>query len=150
MDASEIQRYLHEQIPISAAMGVRVESANAQRVVLSAPLEPNINHRETVFGGSASALAILAAWSLVHVRLVAGGLSAKLVIQRNTVFYDRPIVSDFEAVAEFDDTQTWDRFVAMLERHGRARIRMRSILRCGGLEVGALEGDFVAFRRAGQ
>ena len=56
-----IQDYLHEHIPLSKAMGATVLKVDLSGVVLSAPLEPNINHRETVFGGSASSLAILAA-----------------------------------------------------------------------------------------
>ncbi|RYE53550.1 MAG: hypothetical protein EOP18_08925, partial [Rhizobiaceae bacterium] len=50
-------------------MQVRVVAASVERVTLSAPLAPNINHRATVFGGSASAVAILSAWSLLHLRL---------------------------------------------------------------------------------
>ena len=48
-------------MPLSQAMQVTVVEASFQQVVLTAPLAPNINHRETVFGGSASAVAILAA-----------------------------------------------------------------------------------------
>lgn len=73
----ELQQYLHEHIPLSRAMQVSVVRAAQEGVVLSAPLAPNINHQETVFGGSASALAILAAWSLVHVRLQASGPPGK-------------------------------------------------------------------------
>jgi thioesterase domain-containing protein len=62
MTPIELERYLHEHIPLSHAMRVGVVTVDAGTVVLRAPLEPNINHRETVFGGSASALAILAAW----------------------------------------------------------------------------------------
>ena len=65
----QLERYLHEHIPLSKAMGVSVLSVGEEAVTLRAPLAPNINHRETVFGGSASALAILAAWSLLHTRL---------------------------------------------------------------------------------
>jgi len=59
----ELQDYLHEHIPISSAMGVRVVACDESGVRLTAPLYPNINHRATVFGGSASAVAILAAWT---------------------------------------------------------------------------------------
>jgi thioesterase domain-containing protein len=61
MDARELQAYLHAHIPLSAAMQVSVDAVAADGVTLRAPLAPNINHRETVFGGSASAVAILAA-----------------------------------------------------------------------------------------
>jgi thioesterase domain-containing protein len=61
MDRIEVERYLHAHIPLSRAMAVEVQAATPVCVRLCAPLAPNINHRETVFGGSASAVAILAA-----------------------------------------------------------------------------------------
>jgi thioesterase domain-containing protein len=69
VDRWELAQYLHEHIPLSRAMGVEVVEATWDGVSLRAPLAPNINHRETVFGGSASAVAILAAWALLYVRL---------------------------------------------------------------------------------
>ena len=50
-----LEQYLHAHIPLSAAMGVSVVQVADEAITLSAPLEPNINHRDTVFGGSASA-----------------------------------------------------------------------------------------------
>ena len=64
MQAIDIEHYLHAHIPLSLAMGVKVLSSSREAVRLSAPLAPNINHRATVFGGSASAVALLAAWAL--------------------------------------------------------------------------------------
>ncbi|MET0363375.1 MAG: YiiD C-terminal domain-containing protein, partial [Sphingobium sp.] len=52
MDRDSLQAYLHRQIPLSAAMQVSVQSAALESVTLSAPLEPNINHKSTAFGGS--------------------------------------------------------------------------------------------------
>ena len=75
MNPHELESYLHEQIPLSQAMAVRVVSVSDDSVVLGADLAPNINHRETLFGGSASAIAILAAWSLVHSRLHSAGMA---------------------------------------------------------------------------
>jgi len=51
MNEQELERYLHERIPLSLAMGVEVRAAGAAGVELHAPLEPNINHRDTVFDG---------------------------------------------------------------------------------------------------
>src|SRR5581483_6434170 len=65
----EIEQYLHRHIPLSAAMGVRVRAASPERVELAAPLAPNINHHETLFGGSGAAIATLSAWTLVNIRL---------------------------------------------------------------------------------
>ena len=50
-----IQAYLYEQIPLSKAIQVQIKEIKPNSVILTAPLQPNINHRSTVFGGSASA-----------------------------------------------------------------------------------------------
>lgn len=68
MDTKSLEKYLHEHIPLSKAMQVSVIEAGQNKVILSAPLAPNINHVGTAFGGSESTVAILAAWSLPHVR----------------------------------------------------------------------------------
>ena len=145
MQASDIEQYLHEHIPLSGAMGVRVVSVSRETVRLGAPLAPNINHRATVFGGSASALAILAAWTLLYVRLKSDGISARLVIQRNSMDYEKPIHSDFTAEAHTPVDAQWDKFIQTLQRKGRARIQVVSWLACRGERVGELQGDFVAF-----
>ena len=88
---ARVQRYLYQYIPLSAAMGVQVRTASAEFVKLAAPLRPNVNHTETVFGGSAAALATLSAWTLLHLRLENAGLDARLVIQRSRMEYEKPI-----------------------------------------------------------
>lgn len=113
-------------------------------LTLAAPLEPNINHRDTVFGGSASALAILAAWSLLHTQLRAAGVDSRLVIQRNTMEYLHPITGDFVARATLPDEGRWRRFIRTFTRRGRARLRVTSVLECDGERVGELTGEFVA------
>ncbi len=144
MTPRALQDYLHEHIPLSKAMAVAVETASPRGVRLSAPLAPNINHRDTVFGGSASALAILSAWALLHVSLLEEDLRVRLVIQRNSMSYDLPMPGEFSAEAEPPAPDRWQHFIATLARHKRARLNVRAVVRCAGQKVGELEGDFVA------
>lgn len=141
---AELEQYLHEHIPLSKAMAVSVVSVEEGAVVLRAPLAPNINHRETVFGGSASALAILAAWCLLHTRLGAQGITSRLVIQRNTMEYEQPILGEFTARSALDQPSQWQQFVRMFARKGKARMAVSSVLECGGQAVGRFTGEFVA------
>ena len=147
MQAAELERYLHDHIPLSKAMCVSVVAVERDRVTLSAPLAPNINHRETVFGGSASALALLAAWSLLHTRLQSEGVESRLVIQRNSMEYERPIPGEFTATASLAAPEQWLQFVRMLERKRKARISVHSMLEHAGQVVGRLSGEFVALGR---
>ncbi len=140
----DLEQYLHDHIPISRAMEAAVVELSADHVTLAAPLAPNLNHRGTVFGGSASSLAILSAWALVHTRLRAEGLSCRLVIQRNSMAYLKPIDGTFTATSELAAPEAWPAFLRMLRRKGRARIAVASVLTFGGQPAGRFEGDFVA------
>ncbi len=144
----ELERYLHEHIPLSRAMAASVVAVLRDEVSLAAPLAPNINHRDTVFGGSAAALAMLAGWSLLHVRLRAEGSEARLVIQRSTMEYQRPIAGDFTARAALEHPQRWQQFTATLARRGKARIAVTALLEQGGQIAGRLSGEFVALAGA--
>lgn len=146
MEPVDLQQYLHDHIPLSKAMRVICRSATPTSVVLEAPLEPNINHQETVFGGSASALAILAGWSLLHLRLAEAGGGCKLVIQRNTIEYLRPITGAFTAVSVLGEPERWPHFLRMLERKGTARASVIADLLHAGQIAGRFTGEFVAIR----
>ncbi len=144
MLARDLEQYLHAQIPLCRAMRVQVAALDAQGVTLSAPLAPNINHHETVFGGSAAVLAILAGWSLIHVRLQHAQLPARVVIQRHTMEYERPMAQDFKARSALESEDAWAAFAALLARRGRARLRVLATLECAGVRSGSFSGQFVA------
>ena len=138
-----LEAYIHKHIPISAAMGVTVESASFEEVRLRAPLDLNINHRSTAFGGSVAAVAILAGWTLLHVRIGHGGRGDRIVIQRNAIEYTHAIDEDFEAVAIGPAPADWHRFQTTLQRRGRARIDITTQLICRGEVAGECVGAYV-------
>lgn len=141
---TRVQRYLYQSIPLSAAMGVQVRTASPEYVKLAAPLAPNVNHTETVFGGSAAALATLSALTLLQLRIEDFRLDARLVIQRSRMEYEKPIPGDFEAVCDFSDAATWERFRTTFVRRGRARLTLAAYLVHETLRVASFEGEFVA------
>lgn len=143
IDKEELERYLHRHIPLSKAMDVRVETAAPDRVALRASFAPNINHEETVFGGSASAVAILSAWAMVYTRVKLAGAVGRIVIHANSMRYEKPMRGDFRATASAGDAAAWDRMFATLARKRMARITIRSMVDCAGEKAGELEGEFV-------
>jgi thioesterase domain-containing protein len=147
--AAELEQYMHKHIPLSKAMAVSVVSVGDSAITLQAPLAPNVNHQETVFGGSACAVAILASWSLLHVRLRAAGLTNRLVIQRNTMEYQQPIPGQFTARASLERPERWQPFTTMLARKGKARVTVTAVLEHAGQVVGRFTGEFVALGATG-
>ncbi|KMN82504.1 hypothetical protein B0T40_21830 [Chromobacterium haemolyticum] len=143
MSPQALEDYLHQHIPLSAAMAVGVAEASGDSVILRAPLAPNINHRATVFGGSASAVAILAAWCLVFMRLRERGLPGRVIIHGNSMRYDKPIAAGFLARAAAPEPAAWDKLERALRRGRMGRLRLAVALECDGEAVGGLDGEFV-------
>jgi len=143
MTPAALARFLHDHIPISRAMAVSVLRADAAEVVLEAPLAPNINVHGTMFGGSAATLGLLAAWSVLHLRLEAEGIAGQLVIQRTETDYLLPVTGPARAVARLDGAD-WDGFRHTLARRGRARLRVEAEIFYEAAVAARLAGQFVA------
>ncbi|MDQ8024271.1 MAG: thioesterase domain-containing protein [Moraxellaceae bacterium] len=144
LSPEDFQRYLHQHIPLSQAMQVELVSLADDHLAVSAPLTPNLNHRGTFFGGSASTLCILSAWSLLYTRLRAAGRDCRLVIRRNSMEYTRPVEGRATATARLAEPAGWADFLLNFDRRGKARIRVVSVLSYDGQEAGRLEGEFIA------
>lgn len=144
MSTAEVEAYLKEHIPLSASMDIRVVEAGSERVVIEAPIEPNLNHRSTAFGGSVAALAILAGWTLVHLRLRAEGLVTHTVIQSSDVRYDAPIHGAFRAVTEPVGADAWERFTKTIRRHGKGRLHLAVTVLAEGVPAAGFSGAYVA------
>lgn len=120
-----LEEYLLEHIPITSAMGVSVGFASLDKVILRASFENNINHKKTVFGGSLHAVATLACWSLLHVNLVSLlGRNVQIVIASSEVEYLLPVTTDFQAECSMPNALDWERFVKMLQKKGKARLKL--------------------------
>ena len=143
MDAKNLEQYVHHHIPLTQIMGVKVREATDDKIVLFAPLEPNINHMHNIFGGSATTVAILAAWCLVFNKLALHGVAGHVVIHKNSMLYEKPIAGGFIALAQNIKPEAWEKVVNTLARHRMARIVVSSILEFEGEKVGQFEGEFV-------
>ena len=143
---AEVEAYLHKHIPLSAGMGVRVVACDVAGVTLRAPLAPNINHHATVFGGSTSAVGILAAWTWLNFSLRSAGHTSRLVIQRNTVNYLAPIKGEFESRCTGLPAAQFEEFLRTLDRYGKARATLSAVLTYKGEKAATFTGDYVAAR----
>lgn len=138
------QQQLHEQVPLARAMQVTVVERSDERVILSAPLAPNVNLHDTAFGGSIATLATLAAWTLVGVFLEDRKIDASIVVRRNSVDFLAPVRSTFIAQTEPVTHEAWTRFESILTRRGLARVKVQATVQCEGELCARFDGEFVA------
>lgn len=137
---SILETYLLQHIPISGAMGIAVELATPEKVVLRAPFLNNINHKRTVFGGSLHAVATLACWSLLHLNV-----KGQIVIASSEVAYLAPVAADFTAECLMPDPAEWEKFTASLGKKGKGRIKLKAQIVQEGRLCVDFSGVFVCF-----
>jgi thioesterase domain-containing protein len=140
----ETTAYLHEQIPLTRAMGAQVAAYEHGQVVVTAPLAPNHNHLGTAFGGSLSALATLAGYALLWLELREP--RAHVVIRRSSIQFHYPVRGELRATCRTPDAATLAAFRETFARKGKARLDLRvEIAEAGTLAV-EFTGTFVALR----
>ena len=103
-----LQASYHSLIPISAHMGMCVDSYDGQTLSVSAPLENNINHQLSAFGGSLFSLAALAGW------VIAGG----------DVSYRQPVFETLRCRCTLPSE--YDAFATQLVQNGKASLTLQS------------------------
>ncbi len=140
---SELTQQMHDQIPLSKAMQVRVEKSSTDSVLLSAPLAPNINHKKTAFGGSVHSAAVLSCWALVT-ETVRDLNVEYVVIQDSSIDYVSPVTTDFMAESAWATAGEREKFIETLAKKGLARARLTAEVRTSSGVCAKLTGRFAA------
>jgi thioesterase domain-containing protein len=147
--ADELEHVLHHDIPLTREMGLKVLGWQHQQLRLHMPLEPNINHKSTMFGGSLYCGAVLAGWGWLHLRLREAGIEGgHIVIQDGQISYPLPVRGDAVAICDAPDAALWEKFIATYQRRGRARLTLKTRICAQGSEAEAVRfvGQFVLHR----
>ncbi|HEV2761821.1 MAG TPA: YiiD C-terminal domain-containing protein [Pyrinomonadaceae bacterium] len=142
--ALQIQELFYSKIPITRALGVRVEEYDGGRLVLVAPLGENVNHMGTAFGGSLNALAVLSGYGLLWLEL--RDTESHIVIRDSSISYDRPVRGDIRAVCVRPGEETLEAFRRSFRQKGKARIVLSATVEDGGVVAVRFRGTFVAMR----
>jgi thioesterase domain-containing protein len=139
-----LQNRIVREFALAKHIGIVVESADDDAVVLSAPLAPNANYKGTAFGGSLYSVAVLTGWAWVTRYLAARGLAADAVIQESSVRFLAPVLGVLRASAAAPSEAQIEKFRKMLQRAGRGRIRLRVEINYGDTVAALFEGVFAA------
>jgi len=147
--ARHLEAVLHQDIPLTQDMGMKVIRWHDHQLRLLLPLTQNINHKSTLFGGSLYCGAVLAGWGWLYLRLKEAGINdGHIVIQEGQISYPLPVKCDGVAICDAPDDATWDRFVKLYQRRGRARLSLNTRIVAQGSDESAVEfvGQYVLHR----
>lgn len=140
----DTERFLHEQIPLTQTMGVKLESYDGEQLIVTAPLEPNHNHLGTAFGGSLSALTTLTGYAMLWLQL--GDHHAHIVIRESSILYKHPVRGTLRAVCHLPDAASLAEFKEVFRVKGKAHLQLQVQVIHADQVCVMFEGDFVALR----
>lgn len=123
---SNLQNILHTEIPLTKSIGIEIAESTDLSLSLSAPLDNNINHKCTAFGGSLYSISVLSGWGLIFLQLKQHGLAGHIVIQESHTQFIKPVTSTIISRCSFENQGAIDKFISMYKRKGIARIQLES------------------------
>lgn len=145
MAPATLEKFLHTKIPLTAAMGIRVIQTGPRRLILEAPLEPNINHLGSVFGGALHTLPTLACYAALWTLLVESGVDSHIVVKQSYANYRQPVRATFRATCDRPPPGIAAEFIDDLRRFKKARMDLESIVEgTDGKPAVEFRGSFVA------
>jgi thioesterase domain-containing protein len=136
------EKFLHEQIPITRAMGLRVVANDENGFVVEAPVELNSNHLRTAFGGSINAVATLAAYGFLWVEL--NDAAVHVVVAESSIRFLRPVRETIRATCLRPEGNTLAAFRDQFADKRKARMTLRVNVIEAGAIAAEFEGQFVA------
>jgi thioesterase domain-containing protein len=145
MAPATLEQFLHAKIPLTAAMGLRVVQTGPHQLILEAPLEPNVNHLGSVFGGALHTLPTLACYAALWTLLVEGGVDGHVIVKESHANYRQPVRGTFRAVCARPSPGIAAEFLDDLRRFRKARMDLESIVPgADGRNAVEFRGSFVA------
>jgi thioesterase domain-containing protein len=138
----EAEKFLHEQIPITRAMGLRVIAHDDTGFTVEAPVALNSNHLRTAFGGSINAVATLAAYGFLWMEL--NDAAVHVVVAESSIRFLRPVRETIRATCPRPGANLLSDFRSQFGERGKARITLRVQVTEAGETAAEFEGRFVA------
>jgi len=145
-DTDALQRFLHERIPLTRAMSLRVTGWSDRMLEIEAPLPENVNDKGTAFAGSVASLLALAGWAVVQALAEADGAEARVAVVSSRTEYVHPCASTLRARGHLPAAADSDAFRKDLSARGKARLEVTCSLHDGSRECARSQAVYVATR----
>ena len=123
----ELEDKLHTQIPMTKYMNLHVKSIDEQKLITTAPLEPNINDKGTGFAGSLSTLLTISAWSSCFLEVKKLGFEKSMIaIIKSDTSYKAPVTKDLVCETTLPSKEEINTLKNKLDTKGSASIKIKS------------------------
>jgi thioesterase domain-containing protein len=143
--AQVLQNTWRESIPISDAMGIKVESYTDWQFTTRADFGANVNLHGSMFAGSIYSLATLTGWGATYLALKEQDLEGEIVLADANIKYLKPLKTQPKASVKLSDCEGK---LAKLSSGDKAKFIVPVIVYDGEEAVAEFEGIFVVLPKS--
>jgi|TARA_B110000902_G_scaffold266256_1_gene353299 thioesterase domain-containing protein len=137
-----LNNFVINTLDLAVSMDIAIESYDRETLVLSAPLEKNINDKNTAFGGSLYVLNVMTCWGMVYMKCREGGIEIpNIVVSHAEIDYLAP-VPDKKIIASCTISDDFDGFIEYYYGNGRSRVRLQSSVVTAGKTAVLFKGKY--------
>ncbi len=142
----KLTEFLQAHVPTTQYMGIDVGDYDGNSLSLTAPLQPNINDKQTAFGGSLYTVCVMNCWGMVYLKTLEKGISCNQVVAQSNISYHAPVDGEIISICESPNEETLNNFFARYEEKGRSKITLHAEVQCNGKTAVKFEGTYAIIK----
>lgn len=144
--SEKLTQFFETHLPITDFMGLAVHEYDGQQLTLKAPLGPNINDKQTAFGGSLYNACVMACWGFAYLKTLEAGIDGNQVVVSGSIKYKRPVAGDFEATCVSPGAEIEQHFIEGFNRHGKGKIELSANILWDGKVAVEFQGTYAVIK----
>jgi len=144
--AHKLTEFFQTHLPITDYMGMSVEYYDGHTLTLKAPLAPNINDKQTGFGGSLYNMAVMACWGMAYLKTQEAGIHCNQVVVKGAIEYKAPVTGEIRSTCHVADRSVTEAFIHDFKTTGKARLDLSSSIECNGKQAVEFHGQYAIFK----
>lgn len=135
--------YLRNHVPLTRKIDIRGGLQTDRWLELSAPLHPNLNDKQTAFGGSLATLCTLSGWCVVSMLCRELMQKVDIAVIDSQIRYRQPVTGDsIIARANFPSIEDQQIFIKTLQQKGGARLSLKARIKDGDITAVSFEAGY--------
>ncbi len=138
----KLTEFLKAHVPATQYMGFEVKEYNGHSLTLSAPLDPNINDKQTAFGGSIFCLCVMCCWGMVYLKTQEKNIACNQVVTESNISFLSPVDGEIIATCTSPSEEELKEFFERFETRGRSKIALTAEVQCNDTTAVKFSGQY--------
>jgi len=147
-EAQAFMAELQRDIPLAGFMQLETVAWDGHSLTLKAPLQPNINDKNTAFAGALASLVTVTGWAALMLWSREHLGACQVAVYESEIKYRYPISQDFSATAVLPDPEAMAAVALQIRSKGKARAHLQVAIAEAGRAAVTLTAGYAVWQVA--